>query len=88
MLDLIKFKTLDEVFNIQIVTKNHQPTLIETLDYFDFTVTMFATDGRFITGPEMAWRHMRERVLHCRELQTKTLWRIPKYCEMGFVPSI
>ena len=85
--NLLKPVRFNEMFNIQIVTKSHHETLIETMDKFDFTVTMLATDGQFIVGPDIAWKHLRDRVLHCRDLQTNTLWRIPKYCEMGFVPS-
>lgn len=75
-------------FSIQIIRFKHRATLGELLTTFDFSVSMFATDGRVVVGPEIAWRHMEDRVLHRLGEYRKTLWRVPKYCEMGFVPSI
>lgn len=75
-------------FSIQIVRFKHRETLAELLTTFDFSVAMFATDGKVVIGPEIAWRHMEDRVLHRLGDYRKTMWRVPKYCEMGFVPSV
>ncbi len=78
----------DVMFRIQSIVFNFQPTLPDLLRQFDFSVAMFATDGVSVVGPPIAWKHLGEKVLHRNGPYRKTMWRLSKYCEMGFVPSI
>lgn len=76
----------NETYRVQLIEFRFEESLSELLDHFDFTVSMFATDGYTIRAPEQAWIDLENGVLRLSShfQARKTIKRLIKYSAMGF----
>lgn len=76
---------------IQLITFVSFQSVEALFASFDFTVVMMVLNGDQVGASESTWRDFDNNRLRMNDNQIggskfKTLWRVSKYCEMGFTP--
>lgn len=78
----------NKVYNFQFINKRFYENLPELFDDFDFTATMFATDGANLVAGVEAQRDNQSRILKLHRKPDKPkAARLAKYCAYGFTPG-
>lgn len=74
-------------YSIQFIKRQYYESLTKLFEDFDFTICMFATDGRHVYGPEQSWKDLDTKTLRLYGPQRKTIMRLGKYAMQGFMPE-
>jgi hypothetical protein len=80
----------EQLVSVQLSKKKYYTSIQELFDDFDFTVSMFATDGDILYCADEAMEDLRSKtlILNPQKKPTKPkAARFAKYCEQGFMPG-
>ena len=81
----VKFVQGETIYQVQLIRKYFHETVESLMSNFDFTITMFASDGYQIMWDERAKRDLETNSLvNVRKAKKPTPLRLAKYCLHNF----